>query len=97
MSKMIRFTLAMLALIVCTVALTFGADPTAVVVPAVATPAAAAPSILDWFQANEAAIFAAALAVSEMLALIPGFAGNGVIDTCIKALKLLSGKADTAA
>jgi len=54
--------------------------------------ATAAPSIMAWFQANQAAIFGLALAISEFLALIPAFKGNGILDTIIKALKLLTGK-----
>lgn len=58
------------------------------------TPATATttPSIMAWFQANQAAIFGLALAISEFLALIPAFKGNGILDTVIKALKLLTGK-----
>jgi len=59
------------------------------------TAATAAPSIMAWFQANQAAIFGLALAISEFLALIPAFKGNGILDTIIKALKLLTGKDTT--
>jgi len=57
--------------------------------PATAT---ASPSIMAWLQTNQAAIFGLALAISEFLSLIPGFKGNGILDTIIKALKLLTGK-----
>lgn len=50
------------------------------------------PSLLDWFAANKTVIFGAALALSELLAIIPAFKGNGILDTIIKALQMLSGK-----
>lgn len=66
----------------------FAADPAA-------TAAVVAPvkvSILDWFKQNSAVIFAALFSVSEVLGLIPGFKGNGVFDTIVKALAVLSNK-----
>ncbi|MDD5107576.1 MAG: hypothetical protein PHC49_18430 [Desulfuromonadaceae bacterium] len=60
-------------------------------VPAAAA-AAQTPSILTWAMANSAAIFGVALAISEFLALIPGFHGNGILDAIIKALSTLSKK-----
>lgn len=54
--------------------------------------AAPAPSLLSWFMANSTVILAMLLAVTEVLALIPGFKGNGILDTIIKALQVLSKK-----
>lgn len=71
-------------------AVCFGAD-------AAVPPVAPTPSLLGWFKANEAVILAAALGISELLSLIPGFKGNGVLDTIIKALRALSQKNDTTA
>jgi len=89
MKKFGGFILMFVLLALAMVAGAFGADPVAVV-PVAAAPAA--PSILSWFMANQAAVFAAALAMSELLSLIPGFKGNGILDTIIKALVQLSGK-----
>lgn len=79
--KLLRLILALFILTICTVA--FGADAVAV---------APAPSIMEWFIVNKAAVFGAALALSELLSLIPGFQGNGILDTIKKALVQLSGK-----
>lgn len=49
----------------------------------------ASQSGLEWFQANSAVILAAALALSEVLALIPALKGNGILDAIIKGLNLL--------
>lgn len=53
------------------------------------------PSIVAWFSLYKAYIFAAALALSELLAVTPWFKGNGLLDTVIKGLKMLSGKGET--
>lgn len=55
-------------------------------------PAAKTVGFLDWFMQNSTIVFAAALALSELLALIPGFQANGILEGIIKALKLLSAK-----
>ena len=55
-------------------------------------PAATTPSLMAWFQANTAVILGVALAISELLAQIPAFKGNGILDTIIKALQALSEK-----
>lgn len=58
-----------------------------------AAPAAAtAPSFMAWLQANTTLILGLALAISELLAAIPAFNGNGILDTIIKALQALSAK-----
>jgi len=86
MKKMSVAKSVMLAAIICAIApLAFAADPAA-------TTAAADPSLFAWFVANKAAIFGVALAISEFLTLIPGFKGNGILDTIIQALKVLSAK-----
>ena len=53
---------------------------------------AASQSLFDWLTVNAAIILGAALAVSEALALIPAFQGNGILDTIIKFLKLIMAK-----
>jgi hypothetical protein len=83
--KYLKLLLALVVIVACTAALALGVD----VVPVAAAPA---PSILDWFMVNKAAVFGAALAFSELLSLIPSFKGNGILDTIIKALVQLSGK-----
>ncbi len=63
------------------------------VAPGVTAPAAAAaPSLVAWFQANQVYVYGALLAISELLGVVPQFQGNGVIDTIIKAIKLLMAK-----
>ncbi len=87
MKKMFVAKSVMLAVIICAIApLAFAADPAAT------TTAAADPSLFAWLIANKAAIFGVALAISEFLTLIPGFKGNGILDTIIQALKVLSAK-----
>ena len=68
-------------------AVCFGADAIA---PVVATPASV--GFLDWFKQNTALVLGVALAISELLAQIPTFKGNGIVDTIIKALRVLSEK-----
>lgn len=46
----------------------------------------------DWFKENLTYILAAALAVSELLAVTPWFKGNGILDSIIKALNFFRGK-----
>jgi len=92
MKKMSIVRSVMLAAIICSIApFAFAADPAATTAAAPAA-AAADPSLFAWFVANKAAIFGVALAISEFLTLIPGFKGNGILDTIIQALKVLSAK-----
>ena len=58
-----------------------------------ATAPAATGGALAWFSDNKVAVIAAALAISELLALVPGLKGNGILDSIIKILKVVSGKA----
>lgn len=62
-------------------------------VAAIAAPEAAAvvppESLFVWVQANEKVLLRFALGVSEFLALFKAFQGNGIVDTFIKAIKLL--------
>ncbi|MDA8413008.1 MAG: hypothetical protein M0023_04380 [Desulfobacteraceae bacterium] len=76
-----------LIVLVCAVT-AFAADPVATV----AVAPIATVSILDWFKQNSAAIFGALFAISEVLGAIPGFKGNGIFDTIVKALSILSNK-----
>jgi hypothetical protein len=85
---MLVFTLAVLAVTA------FAADPVAVVAAA-ATPVVQV-SIVDWFKQNAAVIFSALFGISEVLGMIPGFKGNGIFDTIVKALQILSNKQATA-
>lgn len=71
-------------LLACSIA--FGTEAPA---PAIA---AQSPSIMTWIMSNSAAIFGVCLAISEFMALIPGFQGNGILDAIIKALTVLSKK-----
>jgi len=69
----------------------------AVADPGTATAAAPAatqpdPSIVAWFSLYKSYIFAAALTLGELMAVTPWFKGNGIIDTIIKALKMLCSK-----
>jgi hypothetical protein len=88
MKTKILSTLILIAVVICT-AIAFAAEPAAV--PA-AVPAIGEPSILAWFVVNKAAVLGAALALSELLSLIPAFKGNGIMDTVLKALQTLSAK-----
>lgn len=49
----------------------------------------------EWVDINAVVLLGAALAISEVLALIPGFKGNGILDTIIKFIKLLISKKET--
>ena len=82
-----KFFLFLALVVVFVAAVCFGADA---VVPA----AAAVPAVgfMDWFKQNATAVIGAALALSEVLSLIPAFQGNGILDTIIKALKVMSEK-----
>lgn len=82
---MMLLTLTLLFVVTVTLA-AFGADPA----PGAAAPVA--PALADWLMLNKAAIFGVCLAISEFLSLIPGFHGNGILDTVIKALRMLTGK-----
>lgn len=66
-------------------AVAFAADPAPV----------AAVGFLDWFKQNSGAVLGFALALSEILSLIPAFKGNGILDTIIKALQAMSGNPPT--
>jgi uncharacterized membrane protein len=48
----------------------------------------------SWIMNNSGTIFGALLAISELMALIPAFKGNGILDSIIKALKALAGNND---
>ena len=62
----------------------FAADP--------AVAAAATVGFMDWFKQNTSACLGVVVAISELLALIPGFKGNGILDTILKAAKFMSEK-----
>lgn len=65
--------------------------------PAVAATASGG-SLLDFFFANETTILAALLAISEVLARIPGIKANSIFELVTNALKVLaSGKPDPPA
>lgn len=83
-------------LFLCLAAVAFAADPAAVAPLDSGNIAAAEPSIALWIKAYLPIILGVALAISEGLAVIPQFQGNGLLDTIIKSLRALSGKpADT--
>lgn len=82
MKKLVSLFLLILSVAFASLAL--AADPASV--------QAAAPSFLAWFTANTAVILGVALAISELLAVVPAFKGNGILDTIIKALQELSKK-----
>jgi hypothetical protein len=88
MKKLISVLFVCLLSIMIVAGVVFGADA---VVPVVAT-AAASTTLLGWFQANSVAVLTLALVISEFLGLIPAFQGNGILDTIIKALKVLGAK-----
>lgn len=46
-------------------------------------------SLVEFFSTNAVIILGAALAVSEVLALIPALKGNGILDSIIKGLQTL--------
>lgn len=58
---------------------------------AVATPAMANVSMLDTIIANKAVLLAALLALSEVLALIPGIKANSIFQLVINGLKSMAG------
>jgi len=82
MKKLICFIL-MYTFVLTTVAFAADVAPMAVVAPV------AAPSFVMWFMANLAPIFGVLLTITELMSLSPWFAGNGIVDTIIKALKFL--------
>lgn len=45
--------------------------------------------VFTWFAINGAAVLGVLLAISELLALMPWFKGNGILDSIIKGLKFL--------
>jgi hypothetical protein len=57
---------------------------------------AAEPTAMQWVTANLATIFLVLLGISESLALLPWFKGNGIMDMIIKALRTLAGKPPAA-
>lgn len=58
----------------------------------VATPAMTNASLLDTIIANKAVLLAALLAVSEVLALIPGIKANSIFQLVVNGLKSMAGK-----
>lgn len=54
---------------------------------AAATTPAATTTVVSWFSENGTMVLLALLAISEVLALIPGLQGNGILDAIIKLLK----------
>ncbi|KAB0668928.1 hypothetical protein F6V30_13910 [Oryzomonas sagensis] len=86
-----KLILLVTMLVACMAVAAFGADPVAVVAPATVTPAATV-GFLDWFKQNTSLVLGVALALSELLAAIPAFKGNGILDSIIKGLVALSGK-----
>ncbi len=81
------FSLLIAVLITCvlgTVAVASGADPAAVA--AAATPEGVSATV--WI----AAVLGVLLAVSELLALIPGVRSNGIFDAIYRGLKALGTK-----
>jgi hypothetical protein len=84
--KMKKIFLFMVVCVAMLVGVCFGADVVAV------APAPAPVGFLDWFKANTPAVLGVALALSELLSLIPAFKGNGILDTIVKGLKALSNK-----
>lgn len=85
------FTIACL----CIVTVACAADPAAVVPLDAGNIAAAKPSFMAWVTANLPIILGVALALSEALAVIPQFQGNGLLDTVIRSLRALSGRPAT--
>ena len=84
-----KITLYAVFALVALVSVAVGAD----VAPVTAQPV----SIMTWFTQNKAAVLAFTLALSELLSLIPAFKGNGILDTIIKAIKVLSQKDEPSA
>lgn len=84
-----RFFLPFIIVAVALAGYAFAADPAAPAVPA------ASVGFLDWFKQNTGPVLAVALAISELLSLIPAFRGNGILDTILKALHALSDKQTT--
>lgn len=81
------FTLLLICLFVCFAAIAGAVDAAPV---AAAVPVAPVVGFLDWFKQNTAAVLGAALALSELLSLVPQFQGNGILDSITKALRALS-------
>lgn len=49
-------------------------------------------AFIDFVIANKAILLGAALAVSEVLALIPSFKSSGILDSVVKFLQKLAAK-----
>jgi len=79
------FTVVILSLVMAAVAFAVDADPAAAVAAA-STPEGV--STTTWI----AAILGVLLAVSELLALIPGVRSNGIFDAVYRGLKALGSK-----
>ena len=86
MLNLLSLILVIVILAVCSIAT--AAESAAIAV----APAVVAPSMIEWFVVNKAAVFGCLLGISELLSLTPGFKGNGIFDTILKALTSLSGK-----
>ena len=95
MKRIMFYVLALLLITVAVASAAAVATVAAPVVAAVPTVVAASPSFMDWIMGNKTAIFGVCLAISEFMSLIPAFKGNGILDTIIKALELLSNKPAT--
>ena len=79
------FTVIILSLVVAAVVFAVDADPAAAVAAA-STPEGVTATV--WI----AAVLGVLLAVSELLALIPGIRSNGIFDAIYRGLKALSNK-----
>ena len=71
--------------------LAFAAEATAVALPAMANV-----SLLDTIIANKAVLLAALLALSEVLALIPGIKANSIFQLVVNGLKSMVGNQTTS-
>ncbi|BDV42423.1 hypothetical protein GURASL_13460 [Geotalea uraniireducens] len=88
----ISLLVAMILAAACGLAL--AADPVAAATPVV-TPGVPQASLFAWFRQNLVYVLGVALAISELLGVIPTFQGNGVLDSIIKSLKFLISKTTT--
>jgi len=78
--KTLRFVLSLMLIIAFTAIAALGVD----VVPAATVPPL---SIMEWFTVNSALVFGVAWAISELLAVIPAFKGNGFLDIILNFLR----------
>jgi len=84
MKRFLSFMVMFMCILAMATAVAFGADPAPAVAPVI--------GFFDWFKMNSVLVFGALLALSELLSMIPAFHGNGILDTIIKALKLMTAK-----